>query len=698
LPGVTRIIILRDSSTSTSRKARPASFRAARRDPRVKDSHQGCGPVPTKVVKDAIHEYVELPEDFFATAVDRRIFQRLRWIAQLSMNFYVYPGATHTRFEHSLGAAYIMVKALEAVRRNTLLHVIPALDRERRLREGTPLEGVLAQAARLTGRIVEELSSLEKEAVLAALYHDIGHIMLSHAAESGLRDMLLRTHPYAAKTHPHAATNHEAITMKIVRWLLEEWRKSRGSGGLQGDPGDPSYRFSYACQEIDLETVYTILGLAYGKGERARYCRPVRLEAGGEEKGLEAYLPRWRGEARRIALCTIASLLSGNVDVDRADYILRDSAHTGTKTGVYDIGRYYGVITLVPKLDGLSEREYQATFRLGVLDRGVSIVENMLLSRVYLYRDLYLHDVSMIYGSMAARLFALLLYASKIMASHPEGPPAEALNRFRLLHDLAEFPSAIDGAPSFQALESYLDRLTDHEFFSLARRLAGGDYKLFAQAFLHAADREGLEPGQAREAVLAIGLLAKGITERKHWTGLILTGDPATNAIRLLRGGGEIWDEVRRYISPLVMLDYATYVAYKREGLAGDGKGIYVFYRQDPLNPTEITSSPLSTVVDKIADKAYSKILVSFAPDSLDGKTRGPPPRLWTVRRGKPHASYCGWPCAEKKQITPGPRGFVEPVARMAGMGWEEAREMIRRAADNAWALARLIESRVRGG
>jgi len=697
LPGVTRIIILSASSTSTIWKVRPASFRAARRDPRVKDSQQGCGPVPTKVVKDAIHEYVELPEDFFATAVDRRIFQRLRWIAQLSMNFYVYPGATHTRFEHSLGAAYVMVKALEAVKRNSLLHVIPALERERKRRAGTPLGGVLAQAVKLTERIVEELSRHEKEAVLAALYHDIGHIMLSHAAESGLRDMLLRTQPYAAKAEPHSATNHEDITMKIVRWLLEEWRKGRAARGLQGDPGDPSYRFSYACEEIDLETVYTILGLAYGKTDRARYCRPVRLEAGAEGKGLEAYLPRWREEARRIALCTIASLLSGNVDVDRADYILRDSVHTGTKTGVYDIGRYYGVITLVPKLDGLSKREYQATFRLGVLDRGVSIVENMLLSRVYLYRDLYLHDVSMIYGSMAARLFALLLYSSKIMVDVAQGPPAEALGRFRLLDDLAEFPGAVDEALSFPALESYLDRLTDHEFFALARRLAGDDYRLFAQAFLYAADREGLEPRTAREAVLAIGLLAKGITERKHWTGLILTGDPATNAIRLLRRV-EVRDEVRQYITPLVMLDYATYVAYKREGVAGDGKGIYVFHRQDPLNPTEITSSPLSTVVDKIADKAYSKILVSFAPDSLDGKTRDPQPKLWTVRRGKPHAAYCDWPCAEKKQITPGPRGFVEPVARMAGMSWEEARDMIREAADKAWALARLIESRVREG
>jgi len=666
----------------------------------VKRSEQKCGPVPKKVIKDAIHEYVELPADFVETAVDRRIFQRLRWIAQLSMNLHVYPGATHTRFEHSLGVAYVMMRALNALRANTRLHVLQSLEAERRRLEGTPEEEVIGRVVWLVERTVEKLEEMEKEAVLAALYHDIGHIMLSHAAESGIRDILLRSPPYAPKGYPAYDIDHEALTLKIVRSLLEAWRRGRSRSSLQGAEGAGPYNIYYGCEEVDLELAYKILGAAYDSQERARYCRPVRLTPGRGGRGLDAYLEGGLEEAAgSLAVCMAASLLSSNIDVDRADYILRDSRHTGSKAGIYDIDRYYSVLTIVPRLEKLSKDEYEVTFRLGVLEKGVAIVENMLLSRVYLYRDLYLHDISMIYGSMAARLLALLLYASRLLAANPGPRAREALDRFPLLDALSRYSRVIDEFDDFARLESYLDRLTDHEFYALARRLSSPDYKLFVEAFREAAGAEGLPGEMVDEAVLAVGILAKGVTERKHWTGLILTGDPATRAISMIRGEEEILAEIRRYISPLVMLDYSTYVAYKRDRPGRDGKGIYVFYRSHPLEPTEITRSPYSTIVDKIADIAYSKILVSFPPDPLDGKPGTPKPRLWIVRRGKPRPTTCRHPCTGRsRQVSPGPREFVEPVAHMAGLKWERAREMIREAADRAWSLARLIESRVSGG
>ena len=60
----------------------------------------------TERVRDPIHQFVYLsPEEW--EAVDSPVFQRLRRIGQLAMTHLVYPGTTHTRFEHSIGVRHV---------------------------------------------------------------------------------------------------------------------------------------------------------------------------------------------------------------------------------------------------------------------------------------------------------------------------------------------------------------------------------------------------------------------------------------------------------------------------------------------------------------------------------------------------------------------------------------------------------------
>ncbi|CAG8821510.1 34740_t:CDS:10, partial [Gigaspora margarita] len=59
-----------------------------------------------KLIKDPIHGYIKF-ENWVIQFIDTPQFQRLRDIKQLGTAFYVFPGATHTRFEHSLGTAYL---------------------------------------------------------------------------------------------------------------------------------------------------------------------------------------------------------------------------------------------------------------------------------------------------------------------------------------------------------------------------------------------------------------------------------------------------------------------------------------------------------------------------------------------------------------------------------------------------------------
>ena len=107
-----------------------------------------------KIIKDPIHGYIEI-EDFALALLDSPILQRLRYIKQLGFSYLVYPGANHTRFEHSLGTMFL---ADVASRRFGLSDTEHAL------------------------------------VVAAALLHDIGHGPFSHASEQLMNKFLNRSH------------------------------------------------------------------------------------------------------------------------------------------------------------------------------------------------------------------------------------------------------------------------------------------------------------------------------------------------------------------------------------------------------------------------------------------------------------------------------------------------------------------------
>jgi HD superfamily phosphohydrolase len=107
-----------------------------------------------KIIKDPIHGYIEV-EDFALALLDSPILQRLRYIKQLGFSYLVYPGANHTRFEHSLGTMFL---ADVASRRFGL----------------TDTEHTLV--------------------VAAALLHDVGHGPFSHASEPLMNKFLDRSH------------------------------------------------------------------------------------------------------------------------------------------------------------------------------------------------------------------------------------------------------------------------------------------------------------------------------------------------------------------------------------------------------------------------------------------------------------------------------------------------------------------------
>jgi HD superfamily phosphohydrolase len=96
--------------------------------------------------------------------VDSPFFQRLRSIRQTGLAYYVYPSAQHSRFEHSLGVVTVASKVFDAL----LQRHLPDLQ---------------TMAPQLNMKVEELLPRLREELRMAALVHDVGHSIYSHASE-----------------------------------------------------------------------------------------------------------------------------------------------------------------------------------------------------------------------------------------------------------------------------------------------------------------------------------------------------------------------------------------------------------------------------------------------------------------------------------------------------------------------------------
>lgn len=226
-------------------------------------------------IKDPIYGYIRLTETE-KRILDTGPVQRLRRIRQLSGAEYVYPAATHTRFEHVLGTMY--------------------------------LAGVVSE------NLPVKLDEGEKKAVkVAALLHDVGHAPFSHLFEPILQK-------YVGKTH-------EDMSTSIIL-------NSELSNVLQHEGLDPNF--------------------------------VSRLCVGRFEDPKRAYLDQ---------------IIRSSVDVDKMDFVLRDSYHTGAGYGGVDIFR------LIYTMDVLNGN-------LAVDVTALSTLESFILARLESFRAIYFHKTS----------------------------------------------------------------------------------------------------------------------------------------------------------------------------------------------------------------------------------------------------------------------------------------------------------------
>ena len=253
-------------------------------------------------IRDPVHGFVGLDADE-VKIVGTRIFQRLRGIRQLALANLVYPGALHTRFDHSLGVCHVAGMMAEAL----------GVDSD-------PQDRSISRLVRLAG-----------------LLHDLGHGPFSHVSEDALERY---AKPSSVSSAAKKEKVHEVITCQLIR------------------------------ADRDLQA---ILGV--------EKCNRVA-----------DLLSDWSGEPAQ------RNIVSGPLDADKQDYLLRDSHFCGVPYGLFDLHQLHRSFVLGGPTD---ERE------LWIDADGVHAVEQYVLAKYYLTTMVYRHQVRLITDQMIARAIVL---------------------------------------------------------------------------------------------------------------------------------------------------------------------------------------------------------------------------------------------------------------------------------------------------
>ncbi|WP_144799667.1 HD domain-containing protein [Halorubrum depositum] len=241
--------------------------------------------MPTTQIKDPVHGYVELPDALVDGVVDTRPFQRLRYVRQLSATHLVYPGANHTRFEHSLGVYHLGRTVFENLRRQSYF---------------------------ARGATTDELEEIQRTLECACLLHDVGHPPFSHLSEGFLDEGILRE--------------------RIVDTGLVDAFDRAGVGGAPLRSANPHELLG--CVLIVEE---------YGDALRSFDVDPFEVCAYvlGYSLAYERGAPWQYGVG--------AQLLHSPIDVDRLDYITRDNRMTGAGVLSFDVDRMVDAYTAHPE-------------------------------------------------------------------------------------------------------------------------------------------------------------------------------------------------------------------------------------------------------------------------------------------------------------------------------------------------------------
>ena len=271
-----------------------------------------------KIINDPVFGFLSIPDGVLFQILQHPYVQRLNRIRQLGLSFFVYPGAMHSRFLHSLGAMHLMHEAL----------------------------------ASLCEKGVEITEQEATAAMAAILLHDVGHGPFSHVFEEA--GMLSN------------GMSHEDISLMMM-YEIRDWFSS-----------------SQIALPKERAEASAIMNLA------------IRIFKDEYEKHF------------------LHQLISSQLDVDRLDYLCRDSFFCGVTEGSVASAR---ILKMMNVKDG----------HLVVEAKGIYSVEKFLVARRLMYWQVYLHHTSVAAEQL---LIKILTRAKQLVNSGVELFASPALKYF----------------------------------------------------------------------------------------------------------------------------------------------------------------------------------------------------------------------------------------------------------------------------
>jgi len=375
-------------------------------------------------IADPVHGYVNF------TGVERAILnhpvaQRLRYVAQNGLAHLVFPEVRSSRFSHSLGAMHLTSGFLAACLRNadpdTLQQVGDAIrlsvervagevgDPERAAAE-LITDATLAAHHYCRPTHASSVVLAEQGLRLAALFHDLGHLPFSHDFEHAL-DFFWRGLP------------DEQKNASPLKRLLQQ-----GEGQTKIHE-----RLGHAASLLLLRDLFDDLRTET-EGEAARICFEFARGI------LTSTAPR-RPSPQDAATYWLHTLMDGEIDSDRCDYILRDGRNYGFEFAQYDLRRL---------LDNLVVAREGEGFTLAIKPAGLSAVESFLIARVRSYQYGVRHH-------KVAQIGAALGHAiADILATPPETVSA-------FIDDIGVIADAADPNASRDQLRDAFERFAGYD-------------------------------------------------------------------------------------------------------------------------------------------------------------------------------------------------------------------------------------------
>jgi len=276
-----------------------------------------------KLFKDSVHGYISIPSYYCEELVNTEVLQRLRHIEQTSIRV-LYPSAHHDRFSHSLGVYHLGNIAFRNIRTNSEKKTIEFISEK-------------------------EWEKYERTFLSACLLHDCGHAPFSHTFEKYYEEVKIKN---------EFGKKESLIDNKLREKFKEDYQN---------------------CSPAPHEKVSAIILLE-------SYSENIRRINGNPELAARMILGcKFRGtksQKRRFENCLIDLLNGKTIDVDKLDYIKRDTWASGVNNVSIDSSRLLSAL-VIDIYDGIPTLTFNK--------RALSVLQNVLDGRNYLYRWLYIH-------------------------------------------------------------------------------------------------------------------------------------------------------------------------------------------------------------------------------------------------------------------------------------------------------------------